>query len=144
MLNYFKNKKTGELVTLNTETNEITEFERVLGESEPREADTVGEKIKHHKKKYASRKKKIKSAGKAKGGRECVECGKTVPPGKNFTKGKCAACYTRGRYQVKHGKAQGEIQNRYECIDCGEIILTHLDIEHAECPKNEMHKLVQK
>ena len=142
MTTYFQNKKTGVLVALDLETNEITEFEPIV----QRTQDSRGGGQAVAKNKQTIR--RLEDLGimeKKKGGDKCIECGKERKPGKYFCKGMCATCYARRRYNSKNEspKVAGRL-NHYECLDCGREIDSPLDIETVVCPKDEFHKLVQK
>ena len=88
------------------------------------------------------KKRKIKN-GKG-GGDRCNECGEKMNPGKYLIKGLCGKCYQR-QYNKKRVKAdKHSLPKLYKCIDCGAEIESEKEIEDIVCPKNEMHKMVQK
>ena len=152
MPNYYQNKETGELISYDPRTGKVSEFREItllevtLTEKPDQRGRKAGGGVEHHNRKKVCHAEKIHPAGKAKGNRECVDCGKIVPPGKYLCKGKCSACYAKDLYLRKHsGKDKSEPRvNEYECIDCGEEIKSVLDIDHINCPKNINHTVVQK
>lgn len=147
MLNYFRNKKTGGLVALDSDTNEITEYEPISAAEEAGGAD-----IEEPKRSYKRKVKKLQDlvVGKEKNGEHCTSCGRLREKGKYFCKGLCGTCYSREVYRKKHGieskgkKESRSYSNKYKCIDCGEEITSTLEADQVKCPKNSHHTMVQK
>jgi DNA-directed RNA polymerase subunit RPC12/RpoP len=148
MLNYFQNKKSGELVAVNSETNEIVEFKSLSANSET--ASRGGADIEKPKREYNSKVQKLQDfvVGKEKTGKNCASCGKAKEKGKYFSKGLCMTCYSREVYRKKQGieveQKKDDSPKKYECIDCGEIIKSTLEFDKVMCPKNSHHKMVQR
>lgn len=158
MIKYFRNNKTGALISFDEETKIVNEFEEISPNSSIPlypglllKPETIGGGVDSNQSCSRKSKKDKKDIKKSKiGNRICSKCGKTVPPGKYLCKGMCSACYNLALYHKKHGnkakseKTASEHIKKYECIDCGAEIKSTLDIDQVKCPKNSAHKMVQK
>lgn len=144
MLKYYLNKKTGDLISYNVETSEVLEFSEIRTLEKQATLMEISVVKTENKKE-----EKSVTVKKAKGDRVCSDCGKEVPPGKNFSKGLCAACYARAQYHKRNGgkvveKKRDDGPKKYVCIDCDEEILSTLEVDKVKCPNNLHHTMVQK
>jgi len=145
MIKYFKSLKNSDLIALDTDTNEITEYVEIrICQKE----ETLQKKA--EVKTEIKKEEKIVTK-KAKGDRICDDCGKTVEPGKYLCKGRCAKCYSLFYYGGKRSeksKVKKEVHHdhkkKYECVDCGEEVFSDLEFDQVKCPRNENHIMVQK
>lgn len=144
MFKILEDKKTNKFIAVDLETGAVYEETGGVGASileeikmENMEADAP---VKRHYKKA----RKVKAAKKVEAsGNVCRECGKEPISGRCLSAGLCPNCYQRGLYWKKKKEKNGGAKN-YECIDCGATITSELNVDEVVCPKNEMHKLVQK